>query len=688
MNRIMLGWLLGVVLGSIAPLPALAQSGKKLAKTDPNDLASYDKRITAGDREHWAFQPVKRPAVPKVHNAEWVRNPIDAFILAGLEAEGLRPAPSPEPRALLRRVYLDLTGMPPTLAEQERFLGNPLPAVLDNVVKDLLGRPAYGERWARHWLDLVRYSDTNGYERDAARPNVWRYRDYVIRAFNDDKPFDRFVLEQLAGDELADATGETLIATTYYRLGPWDDEPADPQEDRFDQLDDMVATTSQVFLGMTLACARCHDHKFDALTQHDYYRMVAVFNPLSRPTRGRQELDLAAGSARELSRVAERNRMLAALGTASLAARRTASPAGLAFDAAGLGLRAKTPDLPRGYFMQEKAQALPATHLMLRGKAARPGPKVEPGVPAVLVASQPAFPPPGEATSLRRLTLARWIASRDNPLTARVIVNRVWHYHFGEGLVRTPSDFGVMGQPPTHPALLDWLADRFVEDGWSLKKLHRLIMSSSTYRMSKRWDKAAAAKDADNRLLWRFPYRRLEAEAIRDSVLAVSGRLNPKMYGPSMYPFVPREALAGSSDPDQIWKPFIEEEASRRTIYAFLKRSLAVPLLEVLDVPESSRSCDKRLVTTVAPQALSLFNGDFINRQAKHFAARLVAEVGDDAGKQIERAYRLALCRAPTVQESSLMREFLIREESRGDRRALEQMCRVIFNLNEFAYAD
>lgn len=685
MHRILYCWVLGITLGALTPLEALAQNGKKPPKSDPNDLASFDKRITAGDREHWAFQPVKRPTMPKVQKAEWVRNPIDSFILAGLEAEGLRPSPSPEPRALLRRVYLDLTGMPPTLAEQERFLANPSPAALDKVVEELLARPAYGERWARHWLDLVRYSDTNGYERDAARPNVWRYRDYVIRAFNDDKPFDRFVLEQLAGDELADATGETLIATTYYRLGPWDDEPADPQEDRFDQLDDMVATTSQVFLGMTLACARCHDHKFDALTQHDYYRMVAVFNPLSRPTRGRQELDVPAGSAQELSRLAERNRTLAALGTASLAARRTGS---VAFDLAGLGVRAKTPDLPRGYFMQEKARAVPATHLLLRGKAARPGPQVEPGVPAVLVATQPAFPPHGKTTSLRRLTLARWIASRDNPLTARVIVNRVWHYHFGEGLVRTPSDFGVMGQPPTHPALLDWLADRFVEDGWSLKKLHRLIMSSNTYRMSKRWDKAAAARDADNRLLWRFPYRRLEAEAIRDSVLAVSGRLNPKMYGPSMYPFVPREALAGSSDPDQIWKPFVEEEASRRTIYAFLKRSLAVPLLEVLDVPESSRSCDKRLVTTVAPQALTLFNGDFINRQAKHFAARLVAEVGDDAGKQIERAYRLALCRAPTVQESSLMREFLKREESRGDRRALEQMCRVIFNLNEFAYAD
>jgi hypothetical protein len=666
MNRLLLHWGLAVggllgVLGASA-----AQSGKK--PSDPNDLASYDQRIKPSDREHWAFQPVKRPVVPPVRDAGSVRNPIDAFVLAGLEVEGMQPAPSPSPRALLRRVYLDLAGMPPTLAEQQRFLADSSPAALDRVIDELLARPTYGERWARHWLDLVRYADTNGYERDAARPSVWRYRDYVIRAFNDDVPFDRFVLEQLAGDELPNVTTQSLIATTFYRLGPWDDEPADPQEDRFDQLDDMVNATAQAFLGLTLACARCHDHKFDPLTMHDYYRMVAVFNPLVRPTRGRTELDVPAGTSEEVNRDRQRTAV-------------SASSALSRLDVFGPAVRATIPALPRGYFMQEKSPKPPPTHLLIRGKAARPGPKVEPGVPAVLVSAQPTFPPPGQATSQRRLTLARWIASRDNPLTARVIVNRVWHYHFGEGLVRTPGDFGSMGQPPTHPALLDWLAGRFVADGWSLKKLHRLIMSSNTYRMGKRWDKAAAAKDPDNRLLWRFPYRRLEAEAIRDSMLAVSGRLNPKMYGPSMFPYVPKEALSGSSDPAIIWPPFDEAEASRRTIYAFLKRSLLVPLLEVLDVADSARPCDKRLTTTVAPQALSLFNGHFVNRQARHFALRLVREVGDDATRQIERAYELALCRPPTLQELALMREFR-RQES------LEQMCRVIFNLNEFVYAD
>jgi hypothetical protein len=690
--RLQQGLGISVLFAVIGSLPVAGQTGKQARPTaDPNDLASYDKRITVSDRQHWAFQPVKRPEVPRVRDNAWVRNPIDAFILAGLEAEGLKPSASPGPRALLRRVYLDLTGLPPTVAEQERFLTDPSPAALDRVVEDVLGRPAYGERWARHWLDLVRYAETNGYERDAARPNVWRYRDYVIHAVNDDKPFDRFVLEQLAGDELPDADAQTLIATTYYRLGPWDDEPADPQEDRFDQLDDMVNATSQVFLGLTLACARCHDHKFDPLTMHDYYRMVAIFNPLHRPTRGRQELDLPAGTQQELSRGLNRDRLLGVLGTGSVAARQLtpASPAPLAMDAVSRSVRAHVPDLPRGYFMREKSPSAPATHLLLRGKAARPGPKVEPGVPAVLVTSQPKFPPPGKTTSLRRLTLARWIANSDNPLTARVIVNRVWHYHFGEGLVRTPSDFGSMGQPPTHPALLDWLADRFVQDGWSLKKLHRLIMTSNTYRMGKRWDKTAGARDPDNRLLWRFPYRRLEAEAIRDSMLAVSGRLNPKMYGPSMYPAVPKEALSGNSDPNTIWRPSDEREASRRTIYAFLKRSLVIPLLEVLDVADSTRPCDKRLVTTVAPQALSLFNGDFVNQQARHFAERLARETGDDPGRQIERAYMLALCRPPSAEELTLMQDFLRRErEDHGERRALEQLCRVVFNLNEFAYVD
>ncbi len=687
-------------------LVALARGDKS---RDQAMLDRFDALVKPRHHEHWSFKPVRRPAIPRVRDASWVRNSIDAFVLARLEKEGWKPSPPAAPRALLRRVYFDLIGLPPTLEEQEAFLREPSAEHLDRVAESLLARPAHGERWGRHWLDLVRYAESNGYERDAAKPHAWRYRDYVIRSFNADKPFDRFILEQLAGDELPDANAETLVATGYYRLGPWDDEPADPKEDRFDQLDDLVSTTSQVFLGLTLACARCHNHKFEPLTMHDYYRMVAVFAPLRRPQAGRTELDLPLGTPAEIRAVAERDRQIGLLmqdikkirGTTRSAESRRRMADG---EAKIRALRQARPDLPRGYYLQELSPRPPATHLLLRGKAARPGPEVAPGVPTVLAASQPAFLPPDERTSRRRLTLARWIASPDNPLTARVIVNRVWQHHFGAGLVRTPSDFGTMGEEPTHPELLDWLADWFVHHGWSLKKLHRLILTSNTYRMARRWRPDCGTKDPENTRLWRVHYRRLEVEAIRDAMLAVSGRLNRRMYGPSMYPEVPGEALLGHSDPDKIWKPFDETDASRRTVYAFIKRSLVVPMLEVLDLCDTARTAAKRQVTTVAPQALTLLNGAFVNRQAGHFADRLSREAGPVPEKQIERAYRLALCRPPTAAERAALVAFLKQEadgvakeaaargkplaEAAARRQALRQMCRVIFNLNEFVYTD
>jgi hypothetical protein len=375
------------------------------------------------------------------------------------------------------------------------------------------------------------------------------------------------------------------------------------------------------------------------------------------------------------------------------------------WERATAALRQVTPDLPRGYFLHELGPEPAPTHLLVRGKAARPGPAVAPGLPAVLVPAQPSFLPPGRRTRQRRLTLARWIASKENPLTARVIVNRVWQHHFGEGLVRTPSEFGRSGDPPTHPELLDWLANWFVHDaGWSLKKLHHLIMTSNSYRMSKQWNAEYGDADPENRLLWRQNYRRLEVETIRDSMLAVSGQLNPKMFGPSMYPHVPKAALEGHSDPDKVWKPFDEAEASRRTVYAFIKRSLIVPLIDVLDFCDPSRTAPQRLVTSVAPQALSLFNGEFVNQQARHLADRLVREVGSEPERQIERAYLLALCRPPTPTEQAILCRFLDEEAKRlmsesagasepiapetARQLALKQMCRTIFNLNEFVYAD
>jgi len=716
----------------------------------PEDPA-LDKPQPRRGENHWSFRRRVDALVPAVKQRSWVRNPIDAFVLAKLEAQGWKPAPAAQPRQLLRRLYLDLIGLPPTLAEQEAFLKNPSPQAWDQVIHDLLERPAYAERWARHWLDLVRYAETNGYERDATKPEAWKYRDYVIRAFQHDKPFDRFILEQLAGDELPEVSPESLIATGYYRLGPWDDEPADPPTDRFDQLDDILSTTSQVFLGLTLGCARCHNHKFEPLTAQDYYSMVAIFNGLERPRKGRTELALPVGTRQQLAALAGRdgkieplNNQIAELRAQFqlkyLAAGRSALPPAVlaAFqtepskrsdeqkklvnqnskaldqelaDALPEELRARikrleqeiselrvaTPDLPLGYFLHEPKLPL-STHLLIRGKPTQPGPEVTPAVPAILVKSQPEFPN-GEPTSQRRLTLARWLASPNNALATRVIVNRIWQHHFGDGLVRTPSDFGVMGEKPTHPELLDWLASRFVEQGWSFKRLHRLILTSNTYRMTKLWNQEYGQKDPENRLLWRFPYTRLEVEAIRDSMLAVSGRLNPKMFGPSVLPQIPAAALEGSSDPDKIWHPSEEDEASRRTIYVFLKRSMIVPMLDLLDLCDTARTAAKRLTTSVAPQALTLFNGDFVNRQARYFARRILLEVGPDPGKQIERAYRLALARPPHLSERQNMLEFLRAEAAsltaaegldaeNSHLRALEEMSRVIFNLNEFAYTD
>jgi hypothetical protein len=608
----------------------------------------------------------------------------------------------------------------------------------------LLARPGYGERWARHWLDLVRSAETNGYERDAIKPHAWRYRDYVIDSLNADKPYDRFVLEQLAGDELDDADGETLIATGFYRLGPWDDEPADFEQDRFDQLDDMIRATSRAFLGLTLGCARCHTHKYEPLTHVDYYRMAAIFNGLQRPQNGRTELDLPAGSRAEITAVEERDRQIAeiqeeidgrraAFRTKFLAAGRSQLPADVAaalqlepdkrnesqqklaaeneqqladelaaaipedlqreiaeLEASIAQWKAETPDLPRGYFMHEPSPDPPPMHLALRGQASQPAFEVGPGVPVVLASRQPEFPEPDEYSSRRRLTLARWIASPENPLTARVIVNRVWQHHFGQGIVRTPSDFGIMGEAPTHPELLDWLADWFAgEGGWSLKKLHRLILTSSTYLQSSHWNAEYGEADPTNELRWRASHRRLEAETIRDSMLAVSGTLSREMGGPSMYPSV---------------QPLDERDASRRTIYAMIKRSMIVPMLEVLDFCDTTRSASGREVTVTAPQALTLLNSEFVNRQARHFADRLVSEVGDRPAKQVDRAFHLALCRPPCEAEAADMMQFLKTESQQlydeaaasdepvdrqtAEHRALVQMCRVILNLNEFVYVD
>ena len=680
------------------PKLVMPPGGKRLAATDiqllktwidrgatwPDDAPRSPDSAKPDPKQHWSLQQPKVFPPPQLKNTAWVRNPIDAFILAKLEANGWKPNPAASPDQLMRRLYLNLTGLPPTLAEQAAFAAKPN---LDALVESLLARPTYGERWARHWLDVVRYGESNGYERDAAKPYVWKYRDYVIRAFNEDKPFNQFTLEQLAGDELPNPSPTTQIATAYHALGPWDDEPSDPLTDQFDQLDDMVSTTSQVFLGLTLGCARCHNHKFEPLSTKDYYSMVSVFRGLERWRNGRTELAVPTGP--KALAIAEHDRKVRRLDRFLEDSRRPyirkPVPESIVLELEGMEdqmcqLEQRREDTERAYFLQELKPQPRATNIMIRGSASSPGPEVGPAVPDILTAKQPTFPQLKDSSG-RRLALAQWLVSKENPLTARVTVNRIWQAHFGEGLVRTPNDFGVMGERPTHPELLDFLANYFVDNGWSVKKLHRLILQSNAYRMSRTVNEKYLAEDPENRLLWRMPMRRLEVEAIHDSVLAVSGSLNRKMYGPSVYPNVPKEALEGNSDPESIWRPFNEQEASRRGIYAFIKRAFVVPMFEVFDFCDTVRSAAKRLNTNVPTQALTLFNGDLINRQSVHFANRLRREAGPNQAKQIDLAFRLTLARPPTPKEKDQMQTFLKDQP-------LEQVARVIFNLNEFVYPD
>ena len=720
-----------------------------------------DEPVAAEGDQHWAFRPIHAVPIPQVNNTQWPIDPIDHFVLARLESRGWHPAEPASPAALLRRVYLDLIGTPPTIAEQDRFLTTPTADAYGRMVDGLLGRPGYGERYGRRWLDVVRYADSNGYERDKAKPEVWRYRDWVIRSLNEDKPFDRFVMEQLAGDEMPEANADTVLATGFNRLGPWDDEPADVAMDHYDQLDDLVRATSQAFLGLTLGCARCHDHKFDPLDQRDYYSMVAVFRPLTRPKTGTvprvMELTRPLATPAQTRQLHERDEKIAELQNpinqiladarsvfltngnsglpeevlavfridptkrkdkqkklaaeyrSQLEAEVEATLSGsmkkkiASYETAIAMLRKNTPDVTHGYFLYEPSPTSPDTHILLRGSPGNQGEKVGPAVPAFLVDQQPEFLVPDAFTSRRRLSLARWIVDKTNPLTSRVIVNRVWQWHFGQGLVRSPNNFGLLAQAPTHPELLDYLAHWFVHQAdWSFKKLHRKIMNSRTYQMSRTSRPDYTAADPTNRLLWRQATHRLEVEVIRDSMLAVSGRMDRRMYGPQMHPFISADALRNHHEPQSpIWPAFDEQAASRRTIYAFIKRTLLVPVLEVLDLCDTTNSSPKRMVTTVPTQALVLYNGNFVNRQARHLAARLQSEAGEHLASQIEYAWRLAFSRAPTTAEETSLEKFysdeleLLTLDSGQDtpdhllqRQSLEQLCRVILNLNEFVYPD
>ena len=821
--------------------------------------------------DYWAYRPLRRPQVPSVNASEWVNNPIDAFILAKLEAHGLTPAAPASKLTLIRRVYYDLTGLPPSPEAVEAFLNNTSSDAYEKLIDKLMKSPRYGEKWGRHWLDLVRYAETNGYERDGDKPYVWRYRDYVINAFNQDKPYDKFIKEQLAGDELDTVTAETIIATGYHRLGVWDDEPADRKLARYDYIDDIISTTGQVMLGMTIGCARCHDHKIDPISTRDYYSLLAFFHDIIAHNRGpladigtpeqqaerdRQlaekrlaeekfqdelypiqetiKIELAeilteviadnipASPIRELTYRSYRNtfeqfpndfdvlepdsegRLFNNLFSLAPASRK--QNIGLVFDgtlqvpedatytfhinlrgacrlilngyqaaeligARDIEIALSAGDVPirLEYFNKDldkpqlevswsrpnfdkqplstntkvnfdellKTHAEPIetnapvkalvdkykevkkqrderrrqrvhydhqalaisegeqtpTHILRRGNPHLVGREVKPALPVVLnppAVDMPTVPKDTKSSGKRRV-FAEWVASVENPLTARVMVNRIWQHHFGRGIVRSTNDFGKFGTPPTHPELLDWLASEFIASGWRLKAMHKLIMTSNAYRMSAQSNPKFIQQDANNDLFWRFNMRRLTAEEIRDTVLWMTGKLNFKMGGPSIFPELPKEVLATASRPGHVWGKSPPDEANRRSIYVKVKRSLLVPILNQYDQADTDSTCPVRFSTTVPTQSLTMLNGKFINDQALAFANRMRWEGGVTVEDRVRFGLQLVLCREPEsseVQHALTFMQELQQHEGVSPEVALDRFALLALNLNEFIFLD
>jgi hypothetical protein len=753
-------------------------------------------KVTADDRQHWSFLPLHAVAPPTVRDAASVQTPVDRFIRQALEAKGMTPSPSADARTLVRRIFFDLVGLPPTPEEMAgwiaRFTNEGREKAVAGLVDSLLGSPRYGERWARHWLDVARYADSNGLESDHDRPNAYRFRDFVIRALNDDMPFNQFVAWQLAGDEMAPDNPDAIAATGFIVAGISSiiDVPMAEEKLRLraDELDDMVSTTGQGLLGLTLACARCHDHKYDPIPTRDYYSLMRVFNggdrtdvPLAPQSKVKTYRDQMEAWQREYDRVVkDRDNWIARVRTTKI------DKLPLPEDKKRL-LREKPDDdeakflatrfksqlrvsnaesaaaLPRGKgslwdevedrvstVAARKPAALPAafafadfapepreTWFFERGNFMARNEKMNLGFLTVLTKGKTAddYWSAAKQSRLRddstqqRCALAHWMTDLDHgagALMARVMVNRVWQHHFGEGLVRTVSDFGTRGELPTHPELLEWLTNEFVRSGWSLKHLHRLIMLSSTYQQGsgkaeggmRRAELTTAADpgaqiippsafdlpnsiDPENRLLWRRRPLRLESEALRDSMLSVAGTLNPSMFGPSFKPPIPPEALQARNVKD----PYPTDsqdtpKTRRRTVYMFHKRVVQYPLMQAFDAPDAQVSCGRRMNTTVAPQALALLNDPFVRLRAEELAARLQSEASGDANRLMRRAFQLCLSREPSADELAEASAFIheqthVRRQrdaqepiAKVERLALADFCQSLFGLNEFIYVD
>jgi hypothetical protein len=576
----------------------------------------------------------------------WCRTPIDRFILAGLTARGLRPNAPADRRTLLRRAYFDLLGLPPAPAEVDAFLDESDALAYERLLDRLLASPHYGERWARHWMDVARFAESHGYEQDYDRPYAYHYRDFLIRALNEDMPYDQFVRWQIAGDELAPDEPRALAATGFLGGGVFPTQLTEAEFElaRYDEQDDMTATTGLAFLGLSIGCARCHDHKFDPIPSQDYYRLAATFT-----TTIRSEIDVPL--------------------------RPGEAPTKMQVSSEGFPPTKHHAD-ERGFphFYKE-------TYFLQRGDVNQKRGVAAPGFLRVLMRDgkeesywRAAAPAGWKRTSFHRASLARWLTDADHGaghLAARVIVNRVWQHHFGRGLVATPNDFGAQGEPPSHPELLDWLADDLIRHGWRLKRLHRLIMASAVYRQDGRFDEARAGTDRENVFLWRQAPRRLEAEAIRDAMLQTAAALDARMYGPGT----------------------LDVNTRRRSVYFFIKRSQLMPMMMLFDWPEHLVSIGRRSTTTTAPQALLFMNSPQGRQYAEGFARRLDSEPAEPA---VEHAYRIAFGHSPTGPEKRLALDFLARQSAihrradldDSDHRARVDLCQTLLSMNEFVYVD
>jgi len=578
-------------------------SGAKWPDGRVLDLYESTNEVRAG-RDWWSLQPVKRMEPPPI-----APNPIDAFVHSQLAREQLKPAPQADRRVLLRRLSIDLIGLPPTADEIAEFAADQSPNAYEKIVDRLLASPYFGERWARYWLDLVRYAETSGYERDQEKPGAWRYRDWVIKSLNEDKPYDGFVTEQLAGDEMPDRTEESVIATGFLRLGTWNDEPNDAEEYKYDRLEDLMNVTGTAFLGLSLKCARCHDHKFDPIPHADYYKVANAFWAGPIEARGRE---LLGGPSKEE----------------------------LGFDVLGWT------DIRREH---------PPLRMLRKGDPRHPLAAVAPGnlslVPTLHRAVEAA--PSDSKTTRRRLQLAQWITDSQNPLTARVSVNRLWQGHFGQGLVRSPNNFGFKGEKPTHPELLDWLASELVRNGWRSKPLHKLMVMSETYRQSSLHPQQDeyATRDPSNRGWWKMERKRLDAESLRDAMLLASGQLILKLGGQSFKPDISAEALEGLSRKSAAWRASPPQEQRRRSVYTYMQRSLLPPLMTTFDLCDSTEPCGQRDVSIVAPQALALLNNPFAHEQSEALAVRVAADKVGRLSEQVKAVWRAVLARDPSPRE-------------------------------------